>query len=400
MRRVYVDNNATTPMSPAVLEAMIPFFAESFGNPSSKHGFGAQVSPAMKKARESVRALVDADGGDEILFTSGGTESDNAAILSALGTQCGRDEVITSVVEHPAILSLCEWLREERGIRVHYIPVDSQGNLDRDAYRNALSSRTAVCSFMWANNETGVIFPIEELAQLAHQAGAIFHSDAVQAVGKVPLSVGAGAIDMLSISAHKIHGPKGVGALYVRRGVAFRGMIRGGRQERARRAGTENVPGIVGLGRAAELASSSLERERPRIEGMRDRLESGLLARLAGSVIVGDRLRRLPNTSLVAVDSVQNEDVLRLLDRAGVAASSGSACSSGTLEPSHVLRAMGLPDPMLGGAIRFSFSGHNTDADVDAILELMPQLVAKLRTPPSRRSESSPSTAGFGTSYG
>lgn len=379
MRPVYLDNNATTRVDPEVVKAMLPYFTEHFGNASSMHAFGAEVGGAIKAARQAVQALIGAELDHEIIFTSGGTESDNSAILSALETQTDRNEIITSTVEHPAVLTLCKHLSQSRGIKVHYIPVDALGRLDIEAYRKALGRQTALCSLMWANNETGTLFPVEHLAEMAHDAGALFHTDAVQAVGKIAIDLQSTDIDMLSLSGHKVHAAKGVGALYVRRGVRFRPLLRGGHQERARRAGTENVPAIIGLGKAAELALAALPHEQTRVAGLRDRLEAGLLRGIERSLPTGDPDNRLPNTTSVAFEFIEGEAILLLLNRAGIAASSGSACTSGSLEPSHVLRAMNIPYTAAHGAIRFSFSRENTEADVDAVLECMPGIVAKLR---------------------
>lgn len=376
---IYFDNNATTRVDPRVVEAMLPFFAEQFGNPSSMHAFGSEVGVAVKRAREQLQRLVGAEHAREIVYTSGGTESANAAILSALEASPRRRELITSAVEHPAVLSLCAWLEKNRGIRVHVIPVDRQGHLDIAAYTAALSERVAVVSIMWANNETGVVFPVAELADKAKEVGALFHTDAVQAAGKMPIDLKATAIDMLSLSGHKLHAPKGIGALYVRRGVNFKPQIKGGHQERGRRAGTENTPGIVALGKAAELAASNMNEEETRVRALRDRLEQGLLQRIGDCVLVGDRDRRLPNTANIAFGYVEGESIVLLLDKAGVAASLGSACTLGSFEPSHVLRAMHVPDHALRGGVRFSLSRDNTEEEVDRALAIVPGVIAKLR---------------------
>lgn len=376
---VYLDNNATTRADPAVVAAMLPHFSERFGNPSSAHGFGAGAREAVRFARRQVQALLGAASEQEILFTSGGSESDNTAILSAVDVMAGRDEVIVSAVEHPAVLSLCRRLEARRGIRVHRIPVNTLGQLDLDAYRAVLSERTAVVSIMWANNETGTIFPIDDLADMAKEVGALFHTDAVQAAGRLPLDLKATAIDMLSLSAHKLHGPKGVGMLYVRHGCPFSPLIYGGRQERARRAGTENVPGIVGLGQAAEMARISVSEDMPRITRLRDRLERGLLQSIGGVLINGDPSRRLANTSSIAFGGIESEAFVALLDRQGIACSSGAACSSGSMEPSHVFKAMMVPQDFLPGVVRFSLSRDNNEADIDRLLSVAPDVVASLR---------------------
>ena len=379
MRAVYLDNNATTRVDPQVVEAMLPFFTEQFGNASSLHAFGSSVGGAIKKARQSLQQLIGAGFDHEIIFTSGGTESDNLAICSALDSMPERDEVITSAVEHPAILACLAHLEKTRGIKVHVIPVDSIGMLDLQAYRAALSEKTALVTLMWANNETGTLFPVVELAELAKEVGALFHTDAVQAVGKIRIDVKSTLIDMLSLSGHKLHGPKGVGALYVKRGIRFRSQIKGGQQERGRRGGTENTPGIIGLGKAAELALLSMEDELTRVAALRDRLEKGLLASVPSCFVTGNPHERLPNTANIAFEYIEGEAILLMLNRAGIAASSGSACTSGSLEPSHVLRAMKVPYTAAHGATRFSFSRDNTDEDVDQVLAVMPEIIAKLR---------------------
>jgi cysteine desulfurase len=376
---IYLDNNATTRVAPEVLEAMLPFFTEQFGNPSSIHEFGDRAGGAVAAARRSLQALLGADHDHEIVFTSGGSESDTTAIRAGLAAKPDRNEVVTSTVEHPAVLALCDWLERHEGVKVRRVPVDRHGRLEIDAYREALSPRTALVSLMWANNETGTMFPIEGLAELAKQAGALFHTDAVQAVGKVAIELAGTAIDLLSLSGHKLHGPKGVGALYIRRGTRFRALIRGGQQERRRRAGTENVPGIVGLGRAAELVRADLVEAGPRIRSLRDRLERGLLERIADAVVMGDPLDRLPNTTNIAFASVESEAIVLMLSRQGIAASTGSACASGSLEPSHVMQAMGVPPNMLHGAVRLSLSHETTADEIDRVLEVTPPIVDRLR---------------------
>jgi len=379
VRPIYLDNNATTRTDPEVLAAMLPYFTEQFGNASSTHAFGTDVSGALKQARQHLQTLLGAAFDHEIVFTSGGTESDNAAILSALEAQTDRDEIVTTTVEHPAILTLVGHLEKSRGTKVHYIGVDARGRLDVEAYQRALGPRTAVASVMWANNETGTLFPVDRLAELAHDAGAIFHTDAVQAAGKIPIDLKTTRIDMLSLSGHKLHGPKGIGALYVRKGVKFRPLIRGGHQERGRRGGTENAPGIIGLGKAAELAASHMEDERTRVGAMRDRLERGLLQQIGHCFVTGDDQNRLPNTSNIAFEYIDGEAILHNMNKEGIAASSGSACTSGSTEPSHVLRAMDVPRKALHGAIRLSLSRENTAEDIDRLLEILPGIITKLR---------------------
>ncbi|ULO25377.1 cysteine desulfurase NifS [Methylocystis sp. SB2] len=379
MRRVYLDNNATTRTDPEVVAKMLPFFSEEFGNASSSHGFGVEVSGAVREARRSVQALLGAAHDHEIVFTSGGTESDNAAVLAGLAAREGRDEIVTTAVEHPAILSLVEHLQKTRGVTVHLIGVDARGRIDLDAFRAALGPKTAIVSAMWANNETGTLFPVEELARLAHEAGALFHTDAVQAVGKIPIDLKTTQIDFLSLSGHKLHGPKGIGALYVRKGTKFAPFLRGGHQERARRGGTENTPGIVGLGAAAELARLRLQEDAVHIAALRDRLEAGVTQRIGQCQISGDVDNRLVNTSNIAFSDIEGEAILTHLDRAGIAASTGSACTAGSTEPSHVLRAMNVREEALHGAIRFSLSRENTIEEIDDVLETLPGIVAKLR---------------------
>lgn len=379
MRPVYLDNNATTRTDPAVVAAMLPFFSDQFGNASSSHGFGSEVAGALRQARKNLQALLGAAFDHEIVFTSGGTESDNAAILSALATQRGRDEIVTSAVEHPAVLSLVDYLRDVRGLKVHLIGVDGSGRLDLEAYKRALGPRTAIASMMWANNETGTLFPVAELARLAHDAGALFHTDAVQAVGKIAIDVEDAGVDMLSLSGHKLHGPKGIGALYLRKGTPFAPLVRGGPQERRRRGGTENVPGIVGLGKAAERAARSLEDEQTQVCALRDRLEQGVVQAVGGCSVLGDPERRLPNTANIAFQHLDGEAILHRLNQAGIAASLGSACASGSMEPSHVLRAMRVPAELLRGAIRFSLSRDTTIDDVERVLQVLPEIIGRLR---------------------
>ncbi|MDE1147253.1 MAG: cysteine desulfurase NifS [Azospirillaceae bacterium] len=379
MRPVYLDNNATTRTDAEVVAAMLPWFTETYGNASSAHAFGAVAADGVRQARRQVQALLGAAHDAEIVFTSGGTEADTTAILSALECQPDRDEIVTTAVEHPAVLALAAHLEKTRGIKVHRVGVDGDGRLDLDDFERALGPRTALVSVMWANNETGTLFPVADLARQARAAGALFHTDAVQAVGRLPIRLQDTAIDMLSLSGHKLHGPKGIGALYVRKGVAFRPLLRGGRQERGRRAGTENVPGIVGLGTAADLAARYLQTERGWIGALRHRLEQGVLARIGHARVVGDLDSRLPNTSCIAFDYVDADAVLLMLDRAGIAVSSGSACASGGMEPSHVLRAMRVPAGALRGALRFSFSRDSAGPDVDAVLDTLPDIIGRLR---------------------
>ncbi|MFD2182000.1 aminotransferase class V-fold PLP-dependent enzyme [Rhodoplanes azumiensis] len=386
MTPVYLDNNATTRVDPRVLGAMLPMFTEVFGNPSSAHSFGAAAKTAVTTARDQVRALVGAAHADEIVFTSGGTESDTLAILGALaatagagGATTGRSEVVISAVEHPAVRKLCASLATTRGLVVHEIPVDGRGRIDRDAYAAALSPRTALVSIMWANNETGTIFPVADLAAQAKAAGALFHTDAVQAVGRLPLGVAERMIDLLSLSGHKLGAPKGVGALYVRRGVRLGAQTIGGAQERGRRAGTENVPGIVALGAACALAAERLPSDTPRIAALRDSLEAGLFARIAETRVLGDPESRVANTTSIAFADVESEAVVRLLDRRGIAVSSGSACAAGSVEPSHVVRAMGVPDEFARGVVRFSLSRDTTADEIARTIDCVSDVIADLR---------------------
>ena len=333
MDGIYLDNNATTQVDPEVLEEMLPFFTEQFGNPSSMHQFGNKVGHALKKARGQVQDLLGAEHDTEIIFTSCGSESDSTAILSALKAYPKRREIITTTVEHPAVLELCKHLEKE-DYTVHYLKVDDKGRLDLQQYQAALSPEVAVVSVMWANNETGTIFPVVEMAEMAHQEGVLFHTDAVQAVGKVPIDLKDSKIDMLSLSGHKLHAPKGIGVLYLKRGTRFRPLLRGGHQERGRRAGTENAAAIVGLGHACALAGKHMVYENSEVKALRDRLQVGILDAVPNSFVTGDQANRLPNTLNVAFEYIEGEAILMLLNKEGVAASSGSACTSGSLEPS------------------------------------------------------------------
>ena len=377
MKTVYLDNNATTMVAPEVLEVMLPYFSELYGNPSSMHTFGGQVGRQLRQARDQVAALLGASP-DEIIFTSCGSESDNAAIRSALISQPGKRHIVTSRVEHPAVRALCAQLKNE-GYRVTELPVDSEGRLDMEQYRKSLTQDTAIVSLMWANNETGAIFPVEQAAELARARSILFHTDAVQAVGKIPINLGKTAIDMLSISGHKLHAPKGIGVLYVRKGTRFSPFLIGGHQEKGRRGGTENTPSIIGLGKACELAAQNMEMENTRVKRLRDKLENELLRRVANSRVNGDRVNRLPNTSNISFEFVEGEAILLMLDEFGVCASSGSACTSGSLQPSHVLRAMGVPFTMAHGSIRFSLSVYNTDVEIDFVIEKLPPIIETLR---------------------
>jgi cysteine desulfurase len=377
MKATYLDNNATTRVAPEVLEEMLPFFSDLYGNPSSMHSFGGQVARHVNEARARVSALIGAEP-EEIVFTSCGTESDNTAILSALEVNPDKKHVVTSRVEHPAVKVLCENLAE-KGYRVTALDVDGEGNLDLDKYERSLTPDTAVVSLMWANNETGVIFPVEKAAQMARERGVLFHTDAVQAVGKIPISMKANGITMLSFSGHKLHAPKGVGVLYVRKGTRFSSFMIGGHQEKGRRGGTENVPGIVGLGKACELAGLRIGEENTRVKQLRDRLENEIVSRVPNIRVNGGKANRLPNTTNISFEFIEGESILLLMDEYGICASSGSACTSGSLQPSHVLRAMGIPFTMAHGSVRFSLSTYSTEQDIDLVLEKLPPIIKRLR---------------------
>ena len=374
---IYFDNNATTAVAPEVFEAMTPYLTKYYGNPSSVHHFGGQVAEHVEQARESLAALLGA-ASTELVFTSCGTESDNAAIFSALLNCPKRNKLVTTKVEHPAVLNLGKEL-ERRGYRVSHIPVDGKGRLDMARATELIDDETAIVSVMWANNETGNIYPVEELAELAHKNGALFHTDAVQTVGKIPMDLSAMNIDFLSLSGHKLHAPKGIGALYVKRGVRFRPFVVGGHQESGRRAGTENVASIVALGKAAELAKRHIGEEGTRVRAMRDKLEQTILNTIPSVRVNGDPEHRLPNTTNISFEYIEGESILMLLDMDQICASSGSACTTGSLEPSHVLRAMGIPYTAAHGAIRFSLSRYNTMEEVDFVLGKLPPVIAKLR---------------------
>ena len=377
MKTIYVDNNATTRVAPEVFEEMTPYFSELYGNPSSMHFFGGQVQEKVEEARERVATLLGARP-QEIIFTSCGTESDNAAIMSALQCNPEKRHVLTTRVEHPAVKNLVAHLKRE-GYRVTELPVDREGLLSIEEVSRAMTEDTVIVSVMWANNETGVLFPVEEIATLAKSRGIIFHTDAVQAVGKIPINLAESQIDMLSLSGHKLHAPKGIGVLYVRRGTRFAPFVVGGHQEGGRRGGTENVPYIIGLGKACELAARNLEEENLRVKNLRDKLENGLLDKIENSMINGDRQQRLPNTSSISFEYVEGESILLKLSDKGICASSGSACTSGSLEPSHVLRAMGVPFTAAHGSIRFSLSTYNSEEEIEYILEVMPPIIEQLR---------------------
>ena len=377
MKSVYADNNATTRVDPQVVEEMLPYFSDLYGNPSSMHYFGGQVEQKVIQAREQVAQLLNCDP-SEILFTSCGTESDSTAIKGTLGSYPDKKHLVTSRVEHPAVLNLCRHLNKN-GYELTEIPVDKKGNINLDDVEAAITEDTAVVSIMYANNETGVIFPIEEIGKIVKSKGAVFHCDAVQAVGKIPLDMSRSTIDLLAISGHKLHAPKGIGALYIRKGTKLTPFIMGGHQERGRRAGTENVPYIIGLGKAAEIARDYLDDENTRVKALRDRLEQEIVKRCSDTQINGDIENRLPNTTNISFEFVEGESILLMLSDKGIAASSGSACTSGSLEPSHVLRAMGIPFTFVHGSLRLSLSRYNNEEDVDYIIEHLPPIIKRLR---------------------
>ncbi len=375
---VYFDNNATTRVAPEVRDAMMPFFDELWGNPSSMHTFGGQVKKYIDRAREQVADLLGAADVSEIIFTSCGSESDNMAIRGVVEATGGHPHLISTRVEHQAVLAVCQHL-EGQGCPLTLLHVDSKGRLDLEELKRSLRPDTAIVSIMWANNETGVIFPIEEIATIVKNAGCVLHTDAVQAVGKIPINMKKIPVDMLALSGHKLHAPKGVGAIYIRKGTRVNPLILGGHQEGGKRAGTENVPYIVGLGKACELAKQHIEEENTRVRAMRDKLEAGILASCPDVRVNGDREHRLPNTTNISFEFIEGESILLMLDDLGIAASSGSACTSGSLEPSHVMRAMGVPFTAAHGSIRFSLSQYNTMEEVDYLLAHMPAIVKRLR---------------------
>ncbi len=378
MKPIYLDNNATTAVAPEVREAMMPYLDELYGNPSSMHTFGGQIFRQIEEARAGVAALIGAEA-EEIIFTSCGTESDNTAIMSAVESYPHKRHFVTTRVEHPAVLNFGKHLAR-KGYRVTFLPVDTLGKLDMDAFLKAIDEDTAVVSIMYANNETGVIFPIREIGEILKERNILFHTDAVQAVGKIPLNVKELPVDMLSLSGHKIHAPKGVGVLYVRKGTRFHPYIIGGHQERGRRAGTENVASLIGLGKACELARKHLTQEADQVMRLRNKLETALLQCCPDARVNGDTGHRLPNTTNVSFEYVEGEAILLRMDEHGICASSGSACSSGSLEPSHVLRAMGVAFTAIHGSIRFSLSRYNTEEEIDRVIAILPPIIKELRT--------------------
>lgn len=389
-RRVYYfDNNATTRVAPEVIDAMLPFLREQWGNPSSAYGFGKQVARAMEDARAKVAALINAKDPKEVVFTSCGTESNNATLESALATQPGKRHVVTTAVEHSAVIKHCEVL-QKRGCDVTFLPVDADGALDLHLLDKSIRPDTAIVSVMWANNETGIVFPIEEIAAICQSRNVLFHTDATQAPGKLEIDAHGTGVDFLTLSAHKLHAPKGIGMLYMKRKTKFQPYLIGGHQERGRRGGTENVASIVGFGRAAELALAHLKEENSRVRALRDKLENTILSTVPNTIRTGPREPRLPNTSNIAFDGVEAESLLYQLDQLGICVSSGSACTTGSLNPSHVLTAMGLKPARARGCVRFSLGLYNTEEEVDYVLKHLPKVIAKLReespakTPPHR----------------
>jgi cysteine desulfurase len=377
MQTIYFDNNATTKVAEEVLEEIKPYFSELYGNPSSMHNFGGQVGIKIKESRRRVAELLGCEP-SEVIFTGCGTESDNAAIMGTLSARPEQRKIITSRVEHPAVLSTCRQL-ENHGYTVVEIGVDSLGRLDFEKLEKEIDEETTLVTIMWANNETGVIFPAERIAELCKERDVIFHTDAVQAVGKISVKLSKSKIDLLSISGHKLHAPKGIGVLYVRKGTRLTPFMLGGHQEGGRRAGTENVPGIIGLGKAAELAMRNFDEENNRVKALRDKLEKAILQSCPDCRLNGDPENRLPNTSNISFEYIEGEAILLMLDKYGICASSGSACTSGSLEPSHVLRAMGVPFTAAHGSVRFSLSRYNTEEEVDYTIGKVPEIINRLR---------------------
>lgn len=376
-KTIYFDNNATTRIANEVFEAMKPFLTDLYGNPSSMHTFGGQVEKYIRHSREKIAELLGCDS-SEIIFTSGGTESDNAAIKGVLTALPEKRKIITTRVEHPAVLATCREM-QAAGYKLIELGVDREGQISLDELEAEVDDDTAIVTIMYANNETGVIFPIEKIAEIVKAKGAVFHTDAVQAVGKIPLNLDKSNIDLLSLTGHKLHAPKGIGALYIKKGTRISPFIVGGHQEKNRRAGTENVAGIVALGKATELAERTMEQENTKVKKLRDKLENAILKTCKGATLNGDKNNRLPNTCNISFEYIEGEAILLLLDQFGICASSGSACTSGSLEPSHVLRAMGVPFTAAHGSIRFSLSRYNTEEEVDFVIEKMPAVVNRLR---------------------
>lgn len=395
---IYLDNNATTQTDKAVFEAMVPFLTEFYGNPSSMHNFGNPVRKAIEKARHQIAEFIGAQYDDEVVFTSCATESNNTALQSAIEAYPDRKEIITTQVEHPAILDTCARLAR-KGYKIHYLHVDGQGRLDMNEYKALLTERVAIVSVMWANNETGTIFPVEEMAKMAKEKGVQFHTDAVQAMGKIRVSVKDTDINMLSFSGHKIHAPKGIGVLYIRRGTRYRPFMHGGHQERGRRAGTENAPYIVGLGVACELANHHLASMQDSIKELRDKLQFGILRNVPNCFVTGDITNRTANTLNIAFEYVEGEAILLKLNEYGIAASSGSACTSGSLEPSHVMRAMKIPFTSAHGTIRFSLSRFTKEEEVDKVIEVLPTIIEELRSYSPYWQQNKPKMDAFDPEY-
>ncbi len=378
MRRIYLDHAATTPTHPDVVKAMLPFFADAFGNPSSVYSYGQEAKGAVEEARSKTAELIGARS-EEIIFTSGGTEADNFALKGiAYANEHKGNHIITASTEHHAVMEVCQFL-ERRGFTITYLPVDEYGLVDPDDVRKAITAKTILISIIHANNEVGTVEPVSEIGEIAKEAEVYFHTDAVQSVGHIPVNVDKLKVDLLSMSAHKLYGPKGVGGLYVRKGTKLVSLMQGGEQEKMRRAGTENVPAIVGLGKAVELARQEMDKEAERLAGLRDKLTEGLREKIDRIRLNGHPTRRLPNNVNVSVDFVEGESMLLNLDLEGICASTGSACSSASLEPSHVLLALGLSPEQAHGSLRFTLGRENTEADVERVLEVLPAIVAKLR---------------------
>lgn len=377
MEPIYFDNNATTKVDPYVFEKMIPYFCQTYGNPSSMHEFGGKVKRDIDYARQQVAGILNAHP-KEIIFTSCGTESDNTAIVAALECYPEKKHVVTTKVEHSAIINMCNYL-SKKGYSITYLPVDREGMINLDQLRDSITDKTAIVSVMWANNETGVVYPIDKIAEIVKERGAVFHTDAVQTIGKIPVDMEKIPVDMLSLSGHKLHAPKGVGVLYIRRGTRFKPYILGGHQESGRRGGTENVASIVGLGYACALAEEHMKEENTSVMYLRDKLENELLAKIPSAMLNGHKTSRLPNTTNISFEFVEGESILLMMNEYGVCASSGSACTSGSIEPSHVLRAMGVPFTAAHGSIRFSLSRYNTEAEVDKVIEILPPIIENLR---------------------
>jgi len=375
--KVYLDNNATTRVAPEVLEEMLPFLTERYGNPSSMYAFGGDVHKDLDRARERTAAMLNCNP-TEVVFTSCGSESDNHAIRGLVDAYPEKGHIITTKVEHPAVKNQVPYLRR-KGLQVTELGVDRNGNIDLDELGDAITAETLLISVIFANNETGVISPLAEICRLAKERGVFVHTDAVQAAGKLPLDMSTLPVDLLSFSGHKFHAPKGIGGLFVRRGLKIRPFIIGGHQERSRRGGTESMPLIVGMGKAAELAAGKLKDEETRVRALRDKLESGILSAIPDTEVNGDPDQRMPNTTNVGIHFIEGEALLLAMDKQGICASTGSACASGSLQPSHVLRAMGIPFTSIHGSVRFSLSTYNTEEDIDYVLEVLPGIVEHLR---------------------